>query len=156
MLNNKGFTLIELLVMMVVLGILMAITVPNISGILSNQKENVLAEDVGKMVDTVKIKMSNKNEIPPLNNNECIKFTLNLLNDNDEFKNGPNGEPYDFDNSFVIVKRNNKKYEYYVKLVEKGDYGVNTINYDNFVKDPHSKIGKINGAGASHGCTSFR
>lgn len=43
--NNKGFTLVEILAMLLVLGIIVAITIPNITGILSGQKENVYIED---------------------------------------------------------------------------------------------------------------
>ena len=40
-LKNRGFTLVELLAMLVVLGILMAVTIPNITGILNQSKENM-------------------------------------------------------------------------------------------------------------------
>ena len=52
--NNKGFTLVEVLAMLVVLGIIIGVTVPNITGILSNQKTNLIAEDGIKMIENAK------------------------------------------------------------------------------------------------------
>ena len=49
--NNKGFTLVELLAMLVVLAILMGIAIPNITGILANNKVNVMKADASKMTD---------------------------------------------------------------------------------------------------------
>lgn len=145
-LNKKGFTLVELLAMLVVLAILMAITVPNISGILGKSKTDIIKEDVTKIVDTAKIKIASDNSIINPAKNKCLVFTLEYLNDNDDYKEGPNGGKYDFFDSFVIVKREGSKYKYYVRLKElnsSGDYGVNITDYDDFEKDWNSEIGPI-------------
>jgi len=143
-LNNKGFTLVELLAMLVVLGILMAVTVPNISGILGSQKINVLKEDVSKMVDSAKIKVSSDNSIKKPKNGKCLVFTLKYLDSNDDFKSGPNGGLYDMFGSFVIVKREGSRYKYYVRLAEKTDkggyYGVSDVEYDLFTKKAEDYI----------------
>lgn len=136
-LNEKGFTLIELIAMLVVLGILMAVTVPNISGILSQSKNNILKEDISKMVDNTKVKISSKNLKKPSNGN-CLIFTLDYLDDNDDYKKGPNDGEYDKINSFIIVKRENNKFKYYVKILEKvknKNYGINLIDYEKIEKD---------------------
>ncbi len=146
-LSRRGFTLIELLAMLVVLGILMAVTVPNISGILGQSKSNILKEDVNKMVDTAKIKISSNKKINNPSNGKCLIFTLDYLNDSDDYREGPNGGKYDFFGSFVIVKRVGSKYKYYVRLVELnstgGNYGINLADYDVFEKDWNSQIGSI-------------
>ena len=116
--NNKGFTLVELLAMLVVLGILMAVTVPNITGILNNQKVNGIKQDVVKMVDTAKIKVAKDDSIPKPKNEQVVIFSLNYLDVNDDLVNGPNGGYYHPYESFVAYKRENKQYKYYVRLVE--------------------------------------
>ena len=82
-LKNRGFTLVELLAMLVVLGILMAVTIPNITGILNQSKENIIKEDVNKMVDFTKVKIESKNIKKP-SKGKCLIFTLDYLDDNDE------------------------------------------------------------------------
>ena len=84
--NNKGFTLVELLAMLVVLGILMAITVPNISGILSQQKETAFIEDASKLINTAKMKMSTDREIKRPANGNCIVFSMTYLDKAAEMK----------------------------------------------------------------------
>jgi len=145
-LNNRAFTLIELLAMLVVLGILMAVTVPNITGILSESKNNILIEDVDKLVDAAKTKISTRSDISHPANNKCLVMTLDFLNDSDDFKKGPNDGEYDKFDSFVIVKREGTSYKYYVRLVEKnedGKYGLEAVDYDAFKKKPKNYMKEI-------------
>ena len=69
--NNKGFTLVEILAMMVILAILIAISVPNITGIIAKQKENISIEDANKLVETAKVKVrtGSKADLPTGTNN---------------------------------------------------------------------------------------
>ena len=117
--NNKGFTLVELLAMLLVLGILMAISIPNITGILANNKLNVMKADATKMIDTAKIKFSSLRPSEKPKVNECVVFALNALNDSDDISTGPNGGEYLQYESFIVIVREANKYEYYIRLVEK-------------------------------------
>lgn len=140
--NNKGFTLVELLAMLVVLGILMGVTIPNITGILSQSKKSAFLEDATKMVENTKIQVATHkigyDKFPKINDGECIILTLAYLNDNEDIGKGPNDGTYlDYD-SYVIYKRNGNKYEYYVRLIEEKDHkysGINEINYTNIEKE---------------------
>ena len=48
--NKRGFTLIELLAAMVILGMIMAIAVPNVIGILNNSRNRTDVEDAKRLV----------------------------------------------------------------------------------------------------------
>ena len=102
--NNKGFTLVEILAMLVVLGILMAVAIPNISGILNNNRKNGYKSDATRMVDTAKMKVAKGNVKKPAKN-KCVVLALTYLNDSEDIVKGPNGGLYLEYESFVIIKR---------------------------------------------------
>ena len=123
--NNKGFTLTELLVTLVVLAIISAITIPNIMGILEDNRINVTIEDANKMYETVKSLEATKKIEKPTDENSCVAVTLKYLDKEDNFKTTANNGTYDKDNSYVIIKKTTNgdtiKYEYYITLIEDAD-----------------------------------
>lgn len=133
----------------------MAVTVPNVIGILEQNRKGAYKEDAEKLVSSAKYIISeykNKGVIyMPKNNNQCTVMTMGFLNKS-EFDKAPNDGKYDFDNSYVVIQRvsgqsipgNNGvddkatiKYNYYIQLVEEknGKYTgvlVTTLNnYEN-------------------------
>ena len=130
--NNNGFTLVELLVMLVVLSILITITVPNIMGIVNENKENTLIDDAGKMLDSAKVKTAIDKDLLPTSENNCSIIRLNFADKNDDINFGPHDGKYDRQNSFVVIKfiqqeNGNYKYQYYARIVEVKDddvYGI--------------------------------
>lgn len=121
--NNKGFTLVEVLAMLVVLGIIIGVTVPNITGILSNQKSNLIIEDGIKMIENAKNEFIVSENVKYPENGKCVIFTLDRIDKNSDIENGIEGGKYSKTKSYVAVKRVNKKYQYNVKLVEELDNG---------------------------------
>ena len=116
--KKNGFTFIELLAMLVILGIIMLVAIPNITGMLQNQKLNVFKGDATSMVETAKVKANSERLLVKPKNGDCIVFALNYLNDDDNIVTGPNGGQYDQFDSFVVYTRSGNKYKYYVRLVE--------------------------------------
>lgn len=149
--NNKGFTLVELLAMLVVLGILMGVTIPNITGILTQSKQNALIEDATKMVESAKIKYATRknglDKIPRLTATKpCAVFTLDYLNDNEDIGKGPNDGTYLEYDSYVVLKKEGNKNKYYVRLVEKKDdkySGIDEADYELLEKEGRTQIKKI-------------
>ena len=119
--NNKGFTLVEILAMLVVLGILMAVAIPNITGIMRNNRLNGYKGDAKQMVEKTNIMVSKTKSIKKPEIGECLIFTLDYLNTNDDLTAGPNGGLYDQEESFVVYTRQGQKYNYYVRLIEEVD-----------------------------------
>lgn len=141
--NQKGFTLVELLVMLVVLSILVGITVPNIAGIIKDNKKSAIMDDASRLVDNAKVRVSvdEKAYLPRGDNWECTILRLSALDRNDDFKEGPNDGVYDHNESFVLVKSTSSgseiEYKYYVRLVEiKGEkkYGIDFADSVNVEK----------------------
>ena len=115
--KNKGFTLVEVLAMLVVLGIIMGITMPNITGILENQKVNTIIGDAKKMISSAKTEVStNEDIILPKDPNSCIILPLDLIDKSSDIKADADDEVYDRYNSFVLIAKDDKQYKYHVRL----------------------------------------
>lgn len=148
--NRKGFTLVELIAMVVVLGIIMTIAVPNIVGVVNNNKKSIAIEDANKLVRNAKQTFQTKKATYP-KDDECIFMTLKYLNINDDFTTGVNGGEYDKTQSFVIVKKEENtntsanQYNYYFRLLEiKGNvanrkyYQMGLTEYKTFENEPET------------------
>lgn len=153
--NNKGFTLVELLAMLVVLGILMAVAVPNITGILGQTKENGLRQDAIKMINAAKLTFSKNKKIKYPQEGNCVLFSLNYLDTNNDFEKGANGGEYLPFDSYVIVKREGSRYVYYVRLNEKlsnGKYiGIPITTEDKLTAGKDVNYGTITGTTLGEG-----
>lgn len=145
MLNNKGFTLVEVLTTISILAILMLVAVPNIVGVINNNKARVYVNDAKKLHSLAESLVHTDSDYKPLTVNECIKIPFSKLN-NGEFDTPPNGGNYS--DSFILVKRIVKRqtetngaghkvevdvvdYEYYVYLAEKKGSVVSGISFMN-------------------------
>ena len=104
--------------MLVILAVIMIIAVPNITGILSRNRSTTYIEDAKKLITRAEYKFRGNSETMQLEKGNCILMSLRYL-DNAEFESPPNNGEYLKDQSFVVVKRENSSYNYYVRLVEK-------------------------------------
>ena len=84
MINNKGFTLVELLATIVVIGILILITVPNMVGVIDKNKDSNYIADARRMQSLAeyRFRSEDKDKLDP--NTNCLSYTLEELNKNQE------------------------------------------------------------------------
>ena len=73
--KKNGFTLIELLAVIVILGIIMLIAIPNIISTLDKNKKDTLLKDAQRMVSAAEYKMTNPSSEEP-NANKIIIIAL--------------------------------------------------------------------------------
>lgn len=126
--KRNGFTLVELLASLTILGILMAVTVPNVVGILNKNRETIYNEDARSMISIAKYKIAgNNNGVVKPALNQCVIMSLGYL-DNGDYENPPNDGQYLREQSYVVVKKvavrtGVYRYDFYARITEKLDNG---------------------------------
>lgn len=147
--NKKGFTLIELLAVVIILGIVMMIAVPNVLSMLDRNKKDTFIEHAKNMANQAEYTLRKDTNIEyPENDKDAILLTLEYLN-TDDVSESPYDTEYSPSKSFVMIVNNTNKegiteYKYYVHLVACTDIdcnnteensvnrnrGINLINVD--------------------------
>ena len=117
--NNRGFTLIELLAAVVILGILVGISLPAITGMFDNSRKKMYVSDARKLISLAEYKLkSNSSEMEKPDDGDCILISMKYL-DSSDFDTPPGGGEYEKEGSYVVVKNENGNLVYAASIVEK-------------------------------------
>ena len=117
--NKRGFSLIELLAVIVILGILAAFSIPDVTKYIKSTRGKSYLIDANKLISMAEYKISsNSLNIEKPDSGNCIVFSFKYL-DNGSLSSPPNKGEYDVDASFVVIKNNSGTLEYSVQLIEK-------------------------------------
>jgi type IV pilus assembly protein PilA len=133
--NERGLTLIELLAVIVILGIIAAIAIPSIGGLLDNSKKDAHVANAQQMINAAKIAVTADKDIIPENGKYTVlplaylesKGYLETVKDPDgsttSYVKG-SGNPITNQTSdpgaaysYVLIKNEDTKLTYYVKLI---------------------------------------
>ncbi len=120
--KKNGFTLIELLAVVVILGVLMLVAIPNVVSTLEKNKRDSFISDAKLAISAAEytIRANTKYEYPK--EGEIIVFPLNKLK-NLDIETSSFDTYYSYDYSFVAMTRerlngvDDSEYVYYVHLV---------------------------------------
>ncbi|MDI6906741.1 MAG: type II secretion system major pseudopilin GspG [Thermoanaerobacterales bacterium] len=132
--NEKGFTLIELMVVVIILGVLAAIAVPNFTGQTDRAKKGRAITELKSMKTIIDLYKMDNNEFPEVGNTVADEVNtiaevlqkdgINWTGDSDGIKD-PWGNPYTY-----AVNDDKDKYVVF-SMGPDGDAGDNDSNKDN-------------------------
>ncbi|MGF7126277.1 type IV pilus assembly protein PilA [Natronobacillus azotifigens] len=110
--NQKGLTLIELLVVVVILGIIAAIAIPSVGGLIGNARKDAHVGNAQQMVNSTRLYITSTSDTPAY-------VTLDTLLDGNYIEpvdHPENGESYHLTNSRVTITNSGSDIEYRVTL----------------------------------------
>lgn len=120
--REKGFTLIELLAVIVILGVIMLVAIPNVTSTLEKNKKDTYIKDAKKMTNLAEYKIVSDTsiEFDEKDANTAMLLKLTTIEDG-SFEESSFGTLYSLDKSFVVVtfERVGSEYKksFYVHLV---------------------------------------
>lgn len=122
--NRKGFTLIELLAVIVILGVLMIVAIPQVTKYINNSKKDAFVKSAVAYISSARYSLLNDeyDQVLPVKAGDTVCIPLSFV-DIEKASNSPYGAAYDTTGSYVIAKNVDGKVEYSIYLLDGKGYG---------------------------------
>ena len=120
--NKKGVTLVELIAVLVIMGLIATILLPNMNKIIQGSKRTSGNIQESEIIEAAKNYLAdNIEDSITFDNNSTAYITLEQLLDGGYLSREPKepktGDSYDLTHSKVVVTKNNNKYTYTLSLI---------------------------------------
>ena len=148
MLKDKGFTLIELLAVIVILGVMMTIAIPNIISTLDKNKKETFLEDAKQMISSAEYKIRSDTSINYPDQYSVVVIKMESL-DNFELSSSPYDTYYSKEKSFVAITKEQivgtaeYEYVYYAHLVSCTDEKCENTDIDSAAYNRGINLSKL-------------
>lgn len=127
--NNKGFTLIEVLAVMIILGIVLMISVPNISQYITRSRRSSYITDAKRYVEAARSEVESE-RLKMTSKNTCYYIPRECLPVN-KGQQSPFG---DWNGLYVVVTYDGKTHDYYFTSTDTSGIGINLTYADNLTE----------------------
>ena len=120
--NKRGITLVELIAVLVIIGLIATIVLPNINKIIKDSKDTTENVQESEIIEAAKSYLAdNIEDSISFDNNQTATVSLDQLLTGGYLSREPKdlntGEDYDLANSKVTIKKEGNKYTYTVSLI---------------------------------------
>lgn len=122
--SNKGFTLVEVIAVIIIIGIVMAISIPAVSRHMLDSRRSSYSNNMNAYTETIKGEYMEKEYGDFLEDDEILLVPIELIDlEKNEGKKTPFGE-YDYDRSYVVIAPERSTYQYYISVVDSASKGM--------------------------------
>lgn len=133
--NKKGFTLVELLGVIVILGIVLTIAIPAVSNYIDKSKREGFVTVLREYVAAVQKGIASEEYIPPIDNNEVLIVSLDLIPLDKGKKESSYQSEWIKSKSYVVVintgTADEVQYEYFVAGQDEDNHAIPLMHVDN-------------------------
>ena len=140
--NKKGFTLIEVIAVIIILGIIMLVAVPAVSGNIISTRKARYSSDIKAFMETIQGNYTSKFYGPLVENDEIMVVPISESNlEKGDNESSPFGR-YIAGQCYVIIEKTNYSYKYYAYFLDTSGYGVYEKEYDEINRHIINTVGR--------------
>lgn len=126
--NKKGFTLIELLAVIVILGVLLGIAIPQVTKYINNSKKESFVSFGDLFIESVRNDATSEMYPFPIKNNDVTIITLDIANMDKSKSKSAYGGSFVYNKTYVAIVNigtgTDPEYEYYFAAQDSKDYAI--------------------------------